>query len=84
MQIAWKIGGLLGFAALALWFFACVLDGWRTGQVRPVFRKQPYTRKKHPWAFAAILLEWILWGLICLYPAVLCGQDLVRAISPAN
>ena len=63
--------GLLLAAALPAWFFGRVIDSLRTGRARPAFRKQAYTRKQHPRAFAITLCIWMVWGLVCLCPLVL-------------
>ena len=60
-------------------FFCCVINSLRTGQARPAFRKQAYTRRKHPRAFALTLLIWLAWVLLCLYPAFVRAQAVMRA-----
>lgn len=78
MRVAGDLLGLLLAAALPAWFFWRVIDSLRTGRARPAFRKQAYTRKQHPRAFAITLCIWVVWGLVCLYPLVLRLQALMR------
>ena len=76
MRVAGDLLGLLLAAALPAWFFWRVIDSLRTGQARPTFRKQAYTRKQHPRAFAITLCIWVVWGLVCcrvLVGVVWCG-----------
>ena len=80
MRIVWDAVGFLATAGLAVWFFYCVINSLRTGQARPAFRQRPYTRRKHPRAFALTLLIWLAWGLVCLYPACMRAQAFVRAV----